>query len=258
MKKILITGLVTMVVLGSFSCSKEKGAAASSSGTTSGAPSNHVLINDPPMSAGEWHNAILNDYWSHGSTTITGALTKNQVRNISHKFAVLFADAGGIDPEDIEEFNDNEMAYMINAGYFDANDLLKSPEQIIALQIAGISNSIIKAAYTSILDYSSNASVGDFINFDISTLNGLSGLTAAEQERIDDGISVLGSSYIVFQGRTNLENARFIFYADQIGMETGSMLGNYYYPGNTTAAGMYAAYFSAKCSAMAARIVANN
>src|SRR5690349_13012412 len=171
MKKILITGLVTMVVLGSFSCSKEKGAAASSSGTTSGAPSNHVLINDPPMSAGEWHNAILNDYWSHGSTTITGALTKNQVRNISHKFAVLFADAGGIDPEDIEEFNDNEMAYMINAGYFDANDLLKSPEQIIALQIAGISNSIIKAAYTSILDYSSGASVGDFINFDISTLN---------------------------------------------------------------------------------------
>lgn len=258
MKKILITGLVTILILGSFSCNKEKGATTSSTGSTSGVPSNRVLINDPPMSAGEWHNAILNDYWSHGSTTITGALTKNQVRNISHRFAVLFADAGGIDPEDIEDFNDNEMAYMINAGYFDANDLLKAPEEIIELQIAGISNSIIKAAYTSILDYNSNASVSDFINFDISTLNGLSGLTTVEQKRIDDGISILGSSYVVFQGRTNLENARFIFYADQIGMETGSVLGNYYYPGNATAAGMYAAYFSAKCSAMAARIVANN
>jgi hypothetical protein len=151
MKKILITGLVTIVMLGSFSCSKEKGASTSSSGTTSGVPDNRVLINDPPLSAGAWHNAILNDYWSHGSTTIAGALTKNQVRNISHKFAVLFANAGGIDPEDIEEFNDNEMAYMINAGYFDVNDLLKSPEEIIELQIAEISNSVIKTAYTTIL-----------------------------------------------------------------------------------------------------------
>lgn len=257
MKKIIMTGLVMIVMLVSFSCNKEKGTAASS-GATSGAPTNRVLINDPPVSAGAWHNAILDDYWSNGSTTIAGALTKNQVRNISYKFAVLLAAAGGIDADEINDFNDNEMAYMVSAGYFDANDLLKSPEEIIALQIAGISNSVIKTAYTSILEYDINATVGDFINFDINTLNSLTGLTTAEERRIDNGISIVGSSYILFQGRTNAENARFIYYADQIGMETGSMLGNYYYPGNTVAAGMYAAYFSAKCSALAAKIVANN
>ncbi|WP_448635404.1 hypothetical protein [Pedobacter panaciterrae] len=217
----------------------------------------YVTMSDT-LTPGEKHNAIVEEYYAiYGVDTTTDTVDFYTIKTIVTRTAAMFLYNVGEDLDDLNTMVDNEMAEYWDIGMFNPDSTVVPIDSFKVKLAQSLSNGGVRTAWLSILNYN-GVNFNDHYNYAETTLGALTGLTA-EEVRINDGsLSILGSSYVLFSGMTNETKAHIIADADVLGFAAGWETASNSWWGeiNPAAVLTYAHYFSAKCSVMAARMVA--
>lgn len=211
------------------------------------------------LTPGELHNLIVQNYVDSFGLDTVNVITYASVKQMQMYLMTKFVNEQGLALDSITAFVNKNMHDMWDNNYFNATDatFALTITEYNSILANDIGNGNIKTAWLNIINSTSEIDFDSHYDNAETQLKGITGTTTNEQTGIDGSLSVLGSSYVVFRGLTSYQKATIIADSDAMGYAKGWEIGiNSWWGGyDLIAVGNYAAYMSASCSILAARIV---
>ena len=189
MRKIIVIFSVFALLTTLNSC--HKNGAESTKGTASHEPGKYQPYGDP-LTVGQKHNTVLDDYIAEYGFFNDDGTTRNGVEIMVNKIAIIQASynwlntSATIAAEDI-------MDELDNLGIFNADGTSKSQEQINEILVNQETNAALKLVMINITQYNGNPE--DFMDYANAQFASLTSLTGDDLTRAQGAQDVLGRSH---------------------------------------------------------------